>query len=92
MADNTDYVELDCSYNRLTNLKLGTAYWEKVTCNNKLTELDLSNMGWLVNINCRDNYLTSLDVSGLNLQTIQCDKNVKIIGKKINIKREEGWL
>ena len=75
---NTGLTELDCSNNRLTDLKLdGLGLYELYCSHNRLSSLDVSIFPELEGLDCSFNKLTSLDVSkNPMLYNLECTDNM----------------
>lgn len=74
----TELSKLDCSYDNITELKLGSCTkLEKLYCDgNQLAALDLSGLNSLVELHCSFNQLTDLKLDGCTgLKSLICNSN-----------------
>lgn len=74
---NVDLEYLNCQSNQLTNLYLNSDKLTTIYCfENFLTEIDLTNLPLLIELNCNDNQISELDLSqNPLLQLLSCASN-----------------
>lgn len=70
-------IDLDCSFNLITNLTLTHLTIEKINCsNNSIVEIDLALCVKLYDLDCSNNNIQSLDLLPVCVQHIDCSKNL----------------